>query len=373
VQTLRAIDPQQRKKEFRAFAAEQIASAAAEADRLERLPRKVIEAIAAARYFASQLPEEAGGLGLDAISYGLLHEEIGNACSSARSIITVHDMVAEAIFRWGSNEQRERYLPSLASGSTLAAFAITEPEAGSDLRHIATRAREAGAHYLLSGTKKWITGGQIADHFLVLALLEERPATFLVDRDAPGLSIRPITGLLGMRAAMCAELQFEDCEVDDDNMVGAPGFGLSTVVFEALGLGRYGVAWGSVGIAQASVDSALAYSMQRVQFGHPLCEHQLIQKLLADMIVETDAARLLCMRAGEYRAAADPDAMPYTLAAKYAAARAAMRAASSAVQIHGANGCGGDYPVQRYFRDARIMEIIEGSSQMQQIMISKWP
>jgi glutaryl-CoA dehydrogenase (non-decarboxylating) len=368
-----ALSPYQRQKqeEFRNFAASRIAPGAEEADRLERTPRSVIQAIAEAGYLGSLLSEQWGGLGLDPITYGLLHEEIGKGCASARSLITVHDVVAYSISRWGTEEQRKRYLPAMTRGERVGAFAITEPEAGSDMRRIGATATSQNSHYLINGVKKWITFGQMADVFLVLCLLDGSPTTFLVDRSAPGVFVRPITGLLGMRASMCAEIVFEQCQVGSDSMIGRPGFGLSAVVLGALSLGRYGVAWGCVAIAQACVDACLLYADRRVQFGHALREHQLVQELLTDMIVDTEAARLLCFQAGYYRAEGDPNELPQTLSAKYFASRIAMRAASSAVQIHGANGCGSEYPVQRYLRDAKIMEIIEGSSQMQQIMIAK--
>jgi len=236
-------DQMEKQEEFRDFATSRIAPEAGEADRLEQMPRRIIQAMAEAGYLGSLVSQKWGGRGLDAISYGLLHEEIGKACSSARSLITVHDLVADSISRWGTEEQRKRYLPALTRGETIAAFAITEPGAGSDVQGISTTASSQNSHYVINGVKKWITFGQLADVFLVLCLLNGKPTAFLVDRIAPGVSIRPITGLLGMRASMCAEIAFDQCEVSSCSLVGCPGFGLSTVVLGALGLGRYAVAW----------------------------------------------------------------------------------------------------------------------------------
>ena len=364
-------EQQKKQEQFRNFAVVSIAPEANEADRLEQMPRSVIQNLGAAGYLGSLLSESWGGLGLDMITYGLLHEEISKVCSSAGALLTVHDMVVDSILRWGSEEQRKHYLPAMARGETIASFAITEPEAGSDLRKISTTATKHNSSYLLNGVKKWITFGAMADVFVVLSLLDGRPTAFLVDRNAPGVIVRHIKGMIGMRAAMIAEIEFKQCELDSACILGRSGFGLSTVVLGALGLGRYSVAWGGVGLAQACVDASLQYAEQRTQFGHPLRDHQLIQELLTDMIVDTDAARLMCLQAGFYKAERDPHELLKTLSAKYMSSRVAMRASASAVQIHGANGCGSEYPVQRYYRDAKIMEIIEGSSQMQQIMIAR--
>lgn len=366
-----SIDQRQKQEEFRSFAALHIAPEADEADRQQLMPRKVIQAMSEAGYVGSLISEEWGGLGLDLITYGLLHEELGKACSSAGALLTVHDMVVDSIVRWGTQEQRTHFLPAMARGEIIGAFAITEPQAGSDVRGITTTATKHGSSYLINGVKKWITFGQVANVFSVLCLLDGKATAFLIDSSTPGVTVKPITGMIGMRAAMIAEIEFNQCEVAGDCMLGRPGFGLSTVAFGALGLGRYSVAWGGVACAQACVDASLLYAEQRMQFGHALRDHQLIQELLTDMIVDTDAARLMCLQAGYYKAQGDPNELLKTLSAKYISSRAAMRAASNAVQIHGANGCGSEYPVQRYYRDAKILEIIEGSSQMQQIMIAK--
>ena len=268
--------------------------------------------------------------------------------------------------------QRDSLLPRLASGESLGALAVSEPNVGSDAKSIETTAERSTGSYILNGAKKWITSGQIADLFLILARYEGKPTSFLVERGRPGFSVEPISGLLGLRASMVAEISFRRCEIPQENLIGRAGFGLSSVIQTALGLGRYSVAWGSVGIAQACLDACLSYASERRQFGAPLKEHQLVQEMIAEMTTNLKAARLLCYQAGYLKQSGDPRGIMETFVAKYFASRVAMRAAVDAVQIHGANGCSGAYPVQRYLRDAKVMEVIEGSSQIQQILISKY-
>lgn len=352
---------------FRAFAAEEIAPHADRWDREEAIPAELIGKLRERGYLGSNVAREHGGLGRDMITYGLLTEEIARGCSSVRSLLTVHDMVAHAIQRWGSREQKERYLPRMAKGEILGALALSEPNAGSDAKSVETAAREDGDAWVLNGRKKWTTFGQIAGLFLVLAQADGKPTAFLVERES--LTMRPLRGIVGTRASMLAELFLEDCRVPKGQLLGRPGFGVSHVIAAALEQGRYSVAWGSVGIAQACLDASRAYAAERRQFGAPLADHQLIRAMLTDMIVDVRAARLLCLRAGYLRDAGDPGSFMETMAAKYFASRAATRAASDAVQIHGANGMTEDYPVARYLRDSRVMEIIEGSTQIQQITI----
>jgi glutaryl-CoA dehydrogenase (non-decarboxylating) len=356
---------------FRRFASDEIAPYAEEADRGERFLLEVLRKIGQSGYLGSILPREWGGRGLDMITYGLLHEEIGKSCSSARSLITVHDMVALAILKWGSERQRKRLLPALARGEIVGAFAVSEPHVGSDAKNIETTADRSNGSYILNGTKKWITSGQIADIFLVLTRCEDSPTAILVERGRPGFSAEPISGLLGLRASMIAQLNFRQCEIPQENLIGREGFGLMSVALTALGLGRYSVAWGCVGIAQACLDACVRYASQRQQFGALLKEHQLIQEMIAEMTTNLKAARLLCYQVGRLKDEGDPREITETFVAKYFASRIAMRAAVDAVQIHGANGCAGEYPVQRYLRDAKVMEIIEGSHQISQLVIAK--
>ncbi len=357
---------------FRAFVTAEIAPHAGRWDREEAVPPHVIGRLREQGYLGSNVAPEFGGRGRDMITYGLLTEEIGKGCSSVRSLLTVHDMVAYAVQRWGSRVQKERYLPRLARGEILGALALSEPQAGSDAKGIETSAAESGDGWVLDGRKKWTTFGQVAGLFLVFAKVGAQHAAFLVERETPGVTVKPLKGILGTRAAMLAEIELAGCRLPKESLVGRVGFGISHVAAAALEQGRYSVAWGSVGIAQACLDASRAYAAERHQFGAPLADHQLIRRMLTDMIVDVRAARLLCLRAGWLRDAGDPGAFMETMAAKYFASRLAVRAANDAVQIHGANGCSEDYPVGRYLRDAKVMEIIEGSTQIQQMTLPKF-
>jgi glutaryl-CoA dehydrogenase (non-decarboxylating) len=355
--------------EFRAFAAAEIAPHAGAWDRASAVPASLLDALRERGYLGSNVPVEFGGIGRDMLTYGLLTEEIGKACSSVRSLLTVHDMVAHAIRRWGSAGQRERYLPAMAKGEILGALALSEPNAGSDAKAVETTARQDGDVWILNGRKKWTTFGQLAGLFLVLAQGDGKATSFLVERDTPGVTVKPLAGITGTRASMLAEIFLDDCRVPQENLIGRPGFGLSAVVSAALEHGRYSVAWGSVGVGQACLDASRAYAAERRQGGGPIADHQLIRRLLTDMIAEVRAARLLCLRAGWLRDQGDPGAAGEIMVAKYYASTMATRAANTAVMIHGANGCSEDYPVERYLRDSRVLEIIEGSTQIQQINI----
>jgi glutaryl-CoA dehydrogenase (non-decarboxylating) len=368
------LTPEQRqlRSEVREFVQREVAPHAARFDREEAISREVIDQLNDHGWLGSIVPKELGGLGLDMISYGILTEEIGRGCSSTRSLLTVHDMCAKGILRWGSQVQKDRYLGRLAKGEILGAFALSEPNAGSDAKGIATTAVLDGDSYVLNGHKKWITYGQIADLFLLFAQFEDKPTAFLIERDTPGFSATPMRGLLGTRASMLATLDLKDVRIPVDALVGRPGFGVSHVVGAALEQGRYSVACGSVGIAQACLEESLSYARERQQFDRPLFDHQLVRAMLSDMIASVRAARLMCMRAGYLRDQNDPGSFAETMIAKYIASTTATKVATDAVQIHGGNGCHEDFAVSRYFRDAKVMEIIEGSTQIQQFTIARF-
>jgi glutaryl-CoA dehydrogenase (non-decarboxylating) len=357
----------------REFVAAAVAPHAGGWDRAGRMPREVIDELRRHGYLGSHLAPRLGGGGLDPITYGLITEEIGRGCSSLRSLLTVHDMVSEAVRRWGSPYLKSEVLPRLARAELLAALALSEPNVGSDAAAVESVAERAGDGFVLSGRKKWITFGMLADLFLVFARCDGQVAAFAVPAGTAGLSRQPLGNVVGTRASHLAELTFDRCRVPADHLVGRVGFGFTHVASTALDHGRYSVAWGAVGIAQACLDACLAYTAQRQQFGKPLAGHQLVQQKLTRMIVEVRAARLLCCRAGHQRAVGAPDAATETLVAKYHASRAATSAANDAVQLHGANGLSEDYPVERYLRDARVTEIIEGSTQIQEVAIATYP
>ncbi|HEX9734000.1 MAG TPA: acyl-CoA dehydrogenase family protein [Thermoanaerobaculia bacterium] len=366
-------EQKQARQQFRGFVDEHVAPHAGRWDREERLPLEIVGELRSRGYLGAPLPVEAGGGGMDAIRYGLLTEELARGCSSVRTILTVHDMVTFAVWRWGSPYLKTQWVPRMARGEMLCAFALSEPEVGSDAKSIAAQARPDGEDYVIDAHKMWISLGLVADLFLVFARCDDQLAAFLVPASTPGLSRRPTPSVMGTRAAYIAELELAGCRVPAENLVGRVGFGFSHVAAAGLELGRYSVAWGSVGIAQACLDACLAYTAERRQFGVPLRDHQLVRRKLTEMIVNTRAARLLCYRAGTLRALGDPGATMETMIAKYHASRTAARAAGDAVQLHGANGLSDAYPVARYLRDAKVTEVIEGSTQIQQITIARYP
>ncbi len=356
---------------FRAFAQAEILPRATEIDRDQRFPEDLIRRIAEQGYLAPWLPSESGGQGMDFVTYGILTEEVGRACSSARSLLTSHGMVTQAIARWGDESQKRSLLPQLATGQRIAAFALTEPTVGSDAASPQSTAATAGDRFLLNGEKSWVTFGQRADIFLVLARYEGETSAFLVDRDSPGFTVSLVDGLLGSRGAMLANLCFEDCLVPKKNIVGKPGFGFTMVASEALNHGRYSVAWGCVGLLRACLEASVTYTGTRRQFGTEIREHQLVRQKITDMITSLRCAELLCRHAGELKDQRDSRAIAETMMAKYYASTSAVRAAGDAVQLHGANGVSDRHPVARYYRDAKIMEIIEGSTQILQTVIAK--
>ncbi|HET7483368.1 MAG TPA: acyl-CoA dehydrogenase family protein [Actinomycetota bacterium] len=347
-----------------------LAAKAAEFDARGRIDPDVIDELAASGLLGATVPERHGGPGYDDLAYGRLCATLGAACSSTRSLVTVHNMVAQAILRWGTDEQRDRWLPALASGETKAAFCLTEPETGSDGGAVATAVRPASDGWVVDGTKLWVTGGTTADVFLVIGRAEAGPVAVLVERDAPGVTIEPTGAVLGLRAAMLATVRFEAAPAPPDALVARPGFGWSHVAATALDHGRFSVAWGCVGILRSCLDVATAYALERHQFGDVIARHQLIRRLIADMETGHTAADALACDAAARRRDRDPSAIHATMVAKYFASGAAARAAADAVQILGAAGTGPHYPVERHFRDAKIMQIIEGSDQMQQLAIA---
>jgi alkylation response protein AidB-like acyl-CoA dehydrogenase len=281
-------------------------------------------------------------------------------------------MVSHAIQKAGSRNQKDHWLPQLAAGKLVAAFALTEPEAGSDAGSVKSFATALPDCYVLNGRKKWITYGQIADVFLIFAQCDRQVSAFLVDRNTPGLCVKPIFGMLGLRASMLAELEFNNCRIPKENLIGRIGSGFSFIASSALNQGRYSVACGCVGIAEGCLQASISYVNRREQYGTLLKEHQLVQQMLANMITSVKAARLLCRHAGYLHDTGQPSAIMETTIAKYFAATTAYKAAGDAVQLHGANGCSSLFPVQRYLRDSKIMEIIEGSTQIQQVTIGRY-
>jgi alkylation response protein AidB-like acyl-CoA dehydrogenase len=354
----------------REFVEREIVPHARDWDRAEEMDRRIVAKLAEIGFLAAALPEDYGGMGLDTVSYCLVTEELGRADSSVRGIVSVNvGLVGKTIARWGSEEQKREWLPKLASGETLGCYALTEPGAGSDPGSLATRAERNGDGWTLSGSKIFITLGTWAGLALVFARTDEQISCFLVPTDVDGFSAQPLKGKLGLRAQDTAEISLDGVEVGADAVLGAEGEGMK-VALSALDNGRISLAAGCVGIAQGCLEACLAYAKERRQFGRSIASFQLVQELLAEIAVETEAARLLTWSAA---IAADSGAR-HTLEssiAKYYASEAAVRAANAAVQIHGGYGYVDEYPVGKYLRDARVATLYEGTSQIQKLIIGR--
>ena len=348
---------------FRAFVDAEIRPQAVCADAQGRLSADLPRRLGAAGLLL--------GDGLDAVELGLLHAEVGAACASTRSLLTVQGMVAGAIARWGGAAQRERWLGPLARGERVAAFALSEPEAGSDALSLQCAAQSDDAGWRLSGRKAWISFAQIADVYLLIARSGSDLTAFLVERNTPGLTLEALPAGLGLRAVMGADLRLDGCRLPADARIGGRGFGYAAVAAGALDFGRYSVACGAAGAAADCLAHALAHARERVQFGRPIGEHGAVQGLLARMLAAVQTGRLQCVRAGTLRQAGDPRARAETLLAKYQATRALTAVAADAVQVLGARGCSAGHPVERHYRDAKVLEIIEGTTQIHEWLLAR--
>ncbi len=362
----------------REFCARELVPNARAWDEAEELPRGLVAQLAEAGFLAASLPEELGGGGLDSVSYCLLCEELGLADSSVRGIVSVSNgLFGKTVAKWGSEEQRLAWLPHLAAGEALGCYALTEPGCGSDAAALATRAEKTnggdGDEWVLTGSKVFITLGSWADVAIVFARTGgEGPrgiTAFLVPTRSAGFSAHPLKGKLGLRAQDTAELSLDAVRVPDAARLGDEGEGFK-VAMSALDNGRISLAAGCVGIAQGCLEAAVAYAREREAFGRPVAGFQLVQQLLAEMHVETEAARLLT-----WKAAALADAgQPYTTeaaVAKWYASEAAVRAANAAVQVLGGYGYVDEYPVAKYLRDARVTTLYEGTSQIQTLIVGR--
>jgi butyryl-CoA dehydrogenase len=326
-------------------------------------------------FLGAIVSEEYGGRGVDYRTYGLIVEEIGRGDSSARTIVSVQtSLVCSSIERWGTEEQKHEWLPKLCSGEALGCFGLTEPDTGSDAANLKTRAEKTDAGWRISGQKQWISLGNHAKVALVFAqtdpaLKHKGLACFLVPTDSPGFSSGEIHGKLGLHASDTAELSLDGVEVAEDAMLGEVGDGFK-VAMSALDSGRYSVAAGCVGICQGCVNASVDYAKQRTQFGKPIASFQLVQAMIADMVVQTEAARGLVWRAGWLKDTGKPNTMETSVAKLYAT-EASIECANTAIQVHGGSGYVDDYPVERYLRDARVTTLYEGTSQIQKLIIGR--
>jgi butyryl-CoA dehydrogenase len=336
---------------------------------------ELVRKIAAQGYLGAIVPQEYGGAGLDYLSYGLIVEEIGRGDSAIRTVISVQtSLVCSAILKWGTEEQKQTYLPKLCSGEWLGCFGLTEPDTGSDAANQKTGARKTDTGWAINGAKMWISMGNYARLALIFAqtdpeLGHKGLACFLVDTDQPGFQTQTIEHKMGLHASDTASIALDDVEVSDDQMLGQIGEGFK-VAMSALDSGRYSVAAGCVGICRGCVEESVKYAKEREQFGRPIASFQLVQAMIADMVLKTDASRMLVWRAGFLKDKGRPNTLETSIA-KLHATEASLECANLAIQIHGGAGYVDDHPVERYFRDARVTTLYEGTSQIQKLIIGR--
>jgi butyryl-CoA dehydrogenase len=359
----------------RAFTDREIVQRARENARNEHFDRELVGKLADQGYLGAIVPREYGGAGLDHVTYGLVVEEIGRGDSAMRTVVSVQtSLVCSSILAWGSEAQKAHYLPKLCSGEWLGCFGLTEPEAGSDAASQRTRATHVDGGWILNGAKMWISLGNHAKVALIFAqtdpeLRHRGLACFLVDTDDPGFSAQEIHHKMGLHGSDTAAIALDDVFVGDDALLGAVGDGFK-VAMSALDSGRYSVAAGCVGICQGCVEESVRYACERRQFDRPIASFQLVQAMLAEMRVRTDAARMLVWRAGFERDAGRPCTTETSIAKLYAT-EAAVWCANEAIQVHGGAGYVDDHPVERWFRDVRVTTLYEGTSQIQKLIIGR--
>ena len=359
----------------RDFVDKEVIDRARENDRAGKFDRELASMLGEMGYLGAPVAEEYGGRGLDYIGYSLIVEQIGRGDSAARTVVSVQtSLVCKSIESWGTEEQKQRWLPKLCSGEYLGCFGLTEPDTGSDAASLRTRAEKTDSGWKLSGQKMWISLGNHADVAMIFAQTEPGSgpkglACFLVPTDSEGFSTQEIHGKLGLRASDTASIALDGVEVPDDAMMGEIGEGFK-VAMTALDSGRFSVAAGCVGICDGCVEASVSYSKERKQFGVPLARFQLVQAMIADMIVKRDAARLLVWRAGMLKDQGKPSTLETSIAKLYAT-ESAIECANDAIQVHGGSGYVDDHPVERYLRDARVATLYEGTSQIQKLIIGR--
>jgi len=358
---------------IRKFAKEEISPVASENDKKAQFPRDLFKKLAALGFMGTPIPEEYGGAGFDYISHAIVAEEIGKVDSSMRGTYSVQVSLVELpLFKFGNEEQKKKYLPKLTSGEWIGCFGLTEPDAGSDPASMNSTAVEDGDYYVLNGQKTWITNAGIADLAVVYAKTDKEAGpkgitAFLVEKGFEGFSTKDLHDKLGLRASNTGEIFLEDCRVPKENVLGEINKGFR-VAMGTLDFGRYTVAAGCVGSAQGCIDICKEYAKQRIQFGKPIASFQLVQQMIADMVVECEAGRLLVYRVGDMKNKGVPNTRETSIA-KYYCSEMVNRVAYKAIQIHGGYGFSGEYDVERFYRDARINTLYEGTSQIQQLII----
>jgi butyryl-CoA dehydrogenase len=358
----------------REFAAREVAPKAAELDKSGRWPAEIVAKMGELGLMGVAIPQEYGGAGMDAVSYALAMEEISAACASSGVIMSVNNsLFSDPVYKFGTEDQKKRVLTPVARGEKLGCFGLTEPMSGSDAQTMATNAEKTTGGWVINGAKNWITNGPHADWILVFAVTDRsgpkiKHTAFLVERGTPGYTQNAPDHKLGIHAAHSCTVFFENCKVPEANIVGSVGDGFK-VAMATLDGGRIGIACQALGIARAAFERSVAYAKERKSFGVPIAQHQAIQFMLADMAVQIDAARLLCWRAATMKDKGVRHSMESAMAKLYAS-EMATRVTHKAIQVHGGYGYSTEFPVERHYRDARITEIYEGTSEIQRIVIA---
>lgn len=370
-------DQDELRKLARAFAEQEIAPHVADYDRAERFPHEIVRKAGALGLAGGVIPPDYGGAGLDHVTYAMLLEEISRSCHIVGCALSFPSgLVGSSIFRYGTEEQKQRYLTPLARGETFAGAGVTEARSGTDVSDMDTVARRDGSDYVISGAKMWISFLDVAEYFLTFAHVgvdeatgRKRICAFIVDRDSPGLSVHPLKNKYGFRPLSTGELVLDDVRVPAEALLGEEGQGFE-IAMNAVESGRLGVASRAVGLAQACCDVAVAYAKERVVFRRPIGKLQLVQEKISDMVCGTEAARLLTYRLAylkdEGLRARDAASM-----AKMTASDVALKAATDAFQIHGAYGVSDEYPVARYLRDAKVFQIVEGNNELHKTLVAE--
>ena len=363
------------RKTVRMFAEAELGPISYEIDKNSRFPLEIVEKMKGLRFFGLQAPKEYGGAQMDTTSFAITVEELSRVCAAVGLCVAVHNSVAiSPILRFGTEEQKSKFVPLLAAGEYIGAFCLTEATAGSDAGGVQTTAVPDGDAYVVNGTKIFVTNGGICDLALIFAVADpanprKTLSLFIVEKKNPGFVVGEREDLCGMRANPVSSLFFEDCRIPGDCLLGKVGQGLK-IGFDTLDTGRIGIAAQALGIAQGAFDAAIKYAKERQQFNQPIASFQSISNYLADMATEIDAGRLLLYRACATKDAGEPFGTEASMAKLYCSTLAS-RVTGLAVQIHGGYGYSKEYDVERYFRDAKITEIYEGTSEVQRLVISR--
>ncbi len=363
------------RRSIRTFCEREILPIAREIDQEARFPWEVVEKMGKLGYFGIQAPRELEGAGMDTVSYCIIIEEISRACSGLGLCVTVHNSVGVyPLVAFGTDEQKKRWVPPLAKGEKIGAFCLTEPNIGSDASGIESTAIRDGSHYIVNANKVMVTNGGVADTCLIFTKTDPTAGTrglsvIVVERGMPGFEIGDIEDLSGNRANPVASIRLYDCKVPVKNLLGKEGMGMK-IGLAALDTGRIGIAAQALGVAQAAMEEGIKYSQQRRQFGVPICQHQSIQNMIADMATLVDAARLMVYRAAFKRDSGMPFSKESAMAKLYAS-ETASKVTDMALQIHGGYGYIKTYPVERFYRDARVTRIYEGTSEIHRIVIAR--